>query len=114
MTAPNEENLVCQIQDVQRLYASYLPYVKNGAIFIPSNKKVALGFKIAASIILPGSNQPNNIQGEVIWVNHRTQGNRPSGFAVQLGTDQVSTSLKHEIERMLAGMSGSLQATYTM
>lgn len=38
--------LSLNIKDLSILYAAYMPYVKNGGIFIPTNKPYTLGDEI--------------------------------------------------------------------
>ncbi len=106
--------LTCNIVDLNMLYASYLPFVKNGAIFVPSERQQLLGDEVFVAVTLPGSSERLPLNGKVVWVNHKTQANRPAGFAVQFGTDETGLRIRHEMERLLAGKSDSLQATYTM
>jgi type IV pilus assembly protein PilZ len=92
------------IRDLQTLYASYLPFVSGGALFVPSNRTFPLGEDVFVVVTLPESTER---------VTHRMQGSRPAGFALQLlGDDGVR--LKNEIEKMLAGLLTSDRPTYTM
>lgn len=104
----------CHIKDVATLYASYLPFVKNGAIFVPSKKTHQLGQDVFVAIILPGDSERIPLNGKVVWINHKAQANRPAGFALQFGSDGVGLRVKNEVERLLAGKLESAQATYTM
>lgn len=54
------------------------------------------------------------MNGKVVWINAKTQGGRPAGFAVQIGTDIAGQRIKNEVERLLAGKIDGLQSTYTM
>ncbi len=39
MAAPSQGILSLNIKDKSALYAAYMPYVKNGGLFIPTNKQ---------------------------------------------------------------------------
>jgi type IV pilus assembly protein PilZ len=99
---------------VEKLYASYLPFMQNGAIFVPSNQQQMLGAQVFVAITLPHSSERLPVNGKVVWVNHRTQGNRPAGFALQLAKDETGLRLKNEIERLLVGHINSDRPTYTL
>ena len=43
MAAPSQGILSLNIKDKSALYAAYMPYVKNGGLFIPTNKQYSLG-----------------------------------------------------------------------
>ncbi|MBS9779596.1 MAG: PilZ domain-containing protein [Moraxellaceae bacterium] len=103
-----------KVEDVPKLYASYLPFVKNGAIFIPSNQPKKLGDDVFVAITLPGSSERMPLNGKVVWINQKPQAGRPQGFAVQFGTDATGLQVKNEVERLLAGKVDGSQRTYTM
>lgn len=106
--------LTCHIETVEKLYASYLPFVTNGGIFVPTNQIKKLGEEVFVAFILPGSSERMPLNGKVIWINYRAQTNRPAGFAMQFGTDVTGLRMKNEVERLLAGKTESSQMTYTM
>ena len=106
--------ITCNIENVDTLYASYLPFVVNGAMFIPSDRPQKLGDEVFVAVTLPGSSERMPLNGKVVWINHKAQSGRPAGFAIQFGNDAVGLNVKNEVERLLAGKIDSPQATYTM
>lgn len=106
--------LTCHIENIEMLYASYLSFVSNGAIFVPSDQPQQLGNEVFIAITLPNSSERLPMNGKVVWVNTKAQGGRPAGFAVQIGTDIAGQKIKNEVERLLAGKVDGLQSTYTM
>lgn len=106
--------LTCNIADTQTLYNSYLSFVNHGGIFVPSTRKHALGEDVFVAITLPGSAERYPLNGKIVWVNEKGTPSKPSGFAIQFGTDPNSLKLKNEIERLLAGEVGATRPTYTM
>lgn len=106
--------LTCHIENIDSLYASYLSFVSNGALFVPSTQKQKLGDEVFIAVTLPNSSERLPMNGKVAWINPKAQGNRPEGFAVQIGTDVAGQRIKNEVERLLAGKIDSLQSTYTM
>ena len=106
--------LTCHIEDVATLYASYLSFVDNGALFVPSERTQQLGDEVFIAVTLPNSSERLPMNGKVVWINRKSQGNRPVGFAVQIGKDASGQKIKNEVERLLAGKLDSQQATYTM
>lgn len=99
---------------VEKLYASYLPFIQNGAVFIPSAQQQELGSQVFVAITLPNSSERMPLNGKVVWVNHRTQGNRPAGYAIQLSRDEAGLRIKNEVERLLAGQIESDRPTFTL
>ncbi|WP_025651800.1 MULTISPECIES: PilZ domain-containing protein [unclassified Psychrobacter] len=106
--------LTCHMEDIETLYASYLSFVNNGALFIPSERVQNLGDEVFIAVTLPNSSERLPMNGKVVWINSKAQSGRPAGFAVQIGTDIAGQRVKNEVERLLAGKIDSLQSTYTM
>lgn len=99
---------------VEKLYASYMPYMQNGAIFVPSTQEQTLGAQTFITITLPGSSERMPLNGKVVWVHHRSQGNRPAGYALQLSKDEAGLRIKNEIERLLTGQLSGDKPTFTL
>lgn len=99
---------------VDNLYASYLPFIQNGAIFIPSAQQKMLGEQVFVAITLPNSSERMPLTGKVVWINHRIQGQRPAGFAIQLGKDEAGLRIKNEIERLLVAKLSDTHPTFTL
>ncbi len=106
--------LTCHIEDIATLYASYLSFVDNGALFVPTSRIQELGDEVFIAVTLPNSSERLPMNGKVVWINQKTQSNRPAGFAIQMSTDAAGLKIRNEIERLLAGKIDSQQMTYTM
>lgn len=101
------------IKDMATLYSCYMPYVLGGGLFVPTNRIIPLGEEVFVVVTLPESAEKIPLTGKVIWVNHRTQGNRPAGFGLQLQGEE-GKKLRSEIEKLLAGHVASSRPTYTL
>ena len=103
------------IRSKAALYAAWIPLLKGGGIFLPSNRSHALGEEVL--ILLTLLDDPNKIplQGSIAWINpaHST-GNRPQGIGVQLHDSEVGRDLKKRVEGLLAGASQSSRPTHTI
>jgi type IV pilus assembly protein PilZ len=102
------------VKDKHDLYQSYLPFLKNGGLFIPTEKQYSLGDEVFMLLTLPEENEKNPIAGKVVWINHKgTQGNRPAGIGVQFG-DQDGGKTRTKIEAILGNLQKSEKPTFTM
>ena len=99
---------------IEKLYASYLPFIENGALFIPTNQQQQLGSQTFVAITLPNSSERMPLHGKVVWVNHRAQAQRPAGYALQLGKDEAGLRIKNEVDRLLAGHLSSDKPPFTL
>jgi type IV pilus assembly protein PilZ len=103
------------IRSKAALYAAWIPLLKNGGIFLPSNRSHALGEEVL--VLLSLLDDPNKIplQGNVAWINPpHSAGNRPQGIGVQLLDSEVVRELRKKIETLLAGALQSSRPTHTI
>ena len=102
------------IKDKSALYLSYMPYIKNGGLFIPTTKNYQLGDEIFLLLQLMEEVDRLPVAGEVIWVTPPgSEGNRSIGVGVQF-SEQDKGGARRKIEAYLAGTSNSDRPTHTM
>lgn len=102
-----------RMADKETLQASYMPFVTGGGLFIPSKMAVKLGQKLLVIATLPEQSQQYPVTGQVIWISPRRNGNKPQGFAIQIGGEK-GIAFRSEAERFLAGSLTADKPTYTM
>ena len=103
------------IRSKAALYAAWIPLLKGGGIFLPSNKAHQLGEEVL--ILLSLLDDPNKVplQGHVAWINPaHAAGNRPQGIGVQLNDNEVARELRKKVEGLLAGALQSARPTHTI
>jgi type IV pilus assembly protein PilZ len=103
------------IRSKAALYAAWIPLLRGGGIFLPSNRAHLLGEEVL--ILLSLLDDPNKIplQGTVAWINPpHTAGNRPQGIGVQLQDNEVGRELRKKVEGLLAGALQSSRPTHTI
>lgn len=103
------------IRSKAALYAAWIPLLRGGGIFLPSNRAHALGEEVL--ILLSLLDDPNKIplQGNVAWINPaHSAGNRPQGIGVQLQDSEVGRALRKKVEGLLAGALQSSRPTHTI
>lgn len=105
--------LSLSIKDKSVLYASYMPFLKNGGLFIPTNKSYKLGDEIFLLLSLMDEPEKLPVAGKVVWITPPgAQGNRAAGVGVQFADgDNVA---RNKIETHLAGALKSDRPTHTM
>jgi type IV pilus assembly protein PilZ len=50
---------------------SYMPFINDGGLFIPSMHTYALGDRVAVDLLLPGKTDAVRVEGKVIWITPR-------------------------------------------
>lgn len=103
------------IKDKGALYAAYMPFVKHGGLFIPTNKDYKLGDEVFLLLKLMDETEKLPVVGKVIWVTPKgAQGNRVAGIGVQFADDQDGGNARKKIESYLGGALKSDRPTHTM
>lgn len=102
------------IKDKQALYMSYMPYVKNGGLFVPTKKEYDLGDEMFLLVKIMEEPEPVQISGKVVWISPPgALGNRPRGVGVQfIGDTAKKASML--IESKLGASISLTRATHTM
>ena len=112
-SGPRNGILSLTIKDKSVLYAAYMPFVKQGGMFIPTNTPYQLGDEVFMLLSLMEEPEKIPVAGKVIWITPRgAQGNRAAGIGVQF-SDQDNTA-RSKIETYLAGALKSDRPTHTM
>ncbi len=116
MTAPigaRNGILSLTIKDKAVLYAAYMPFLRSGGLFIPTNKPYKLGDEVFMLLNLMDEPEKIPVAGKVVWVTPKgAQGNRAAGIGVQFSEQDDTASKK--IEAYLAGSLESDRPTHTM
>ena len=111
---PRQGILSLTIRDKSALYASYMPFIKNGGLFLPTQKPYNLGDEVFILLTLMDNKEKLPVAGRVIWVTPKgAQANKKAGIGVQFNSlDKGAT--KSKIEKQLAAALGSDRPTHTM
>jgi type IV pilus assembly protein PilZ len=105
--------LTLNIKDKSALYASYMPFIKNGGLFIPTNKQYRLGDEVFLLLTLMDGAERLPVAGKVVWLTPRgAQGKRQQGIGVQFSIQDGGETQK-KIDTYLAGVIAD-RPTHTM
>lgn len=102
-----------EFQSEHDLYVSYMPFLKEGGLFIPTAEPYELGAEVDLKVVLPDSLEPSLISGEVCWLTPTgAQNGTPAGIGVSFVKDPEK--IRHQIEKVLARQLSSIEPTLTM
>lgn len=109
-----DEILAVHIKDKNELYAAYMPFIKQGGLFVYTHKNYELGKELFLLLQLFDEPEKISMTGKVIW---RTptgaQRNLTPGIGVQFGGENATATQK-KIVTLLAGSIKSDRPTDTM
>ncbi|BDT59059.1 type 4 fimbrial biogenesis protein PilZ [Massilia varians] len=112
---PRPSVLSLAIKEKAALYAAYMPFLKNGGMFVPTTKPYKIGDEIY--LILSLMDDPNKypIAGKVAWITPAGANNsKAQGIGVHFPSDEAGQRAKLRIEEILGAALRSARATHTL
>lgn len=102
------------IRDKSALFAAYMPFLKNGGLFIPTSKRYEIGDEVFMLLTLLEERDKLSVAGTVVWVTPvGAQGNRAAGIGIQF-KDSDTREARTKIEALLGSALKSERQTHTM
>jgi len=107
--------LSLSIKEKSALFAAYMPFIKGGGLFIPTNKSYRMGEEVFMLLTLMGDPAKLPVSGKVIWVTPAgAHGSRTQGVGVQFAFNESGKAAQNKIEGLLGGSLKSVRPTHTM
>ena len=102
------------IKEKSTLYASFMPHLKNGGLFIPTAKAYKLGDQVFMLMTLLEDTARMPVQGTVAWITPQgAHGNKAQGIGVHFDANEAGLAAKKKIENILGGHLTSSKPTHT-
>ncbi|OHX12952.1 pilus assembly protein PilZ [Chromobacterium sphagni] len=113
---PNRPGVLSlHIKERSALFAAYMPFARNGGIFIPTNKEMQLGEEVFLLLTLMEDPQRIAVQAKVVWITPAGANNsRVQGVGVEFVSGEAGKQAKDKIEALLGGVLNSSRPTHTM
>lgn len=112
--APKPGVLSLAIKEKAALYAAYMPFIKGGGLFIPTNKPFKVGEEVFMLLSLIDDPLKLKVVGQIVWITPTTQGNKPQGIGVQFSEKDGGLEARNKIEGILGNALKSSRPTHTM
>jgi type IV pilus assembly protein PilZ len=103
--------LSLQITDIEELEKSYMPFLENGGIFIPTESFYNIGDTILVSLNLLDDVEPVSILGTIVWITPKSCHEHSPGVGVSFNKDNLK--LRNKIESHLVDSNNS-HPSYTI
>lgn len=100
-----------RITDKKELLAAYMPFVKNGGIFL-KNAHHPIGSTVALVIEIPTDDHKYALTGKVVWILPR-DARQEGGVGIQFPDGSETQTLKSKIDLALVGLDRSKEKTMT-
>ena len=107
--------LSLNINSKSALYAAFMPHLRYGGIFIPTEKTFEMGEEVFLLLSLMNEPEKHAIQGKVAWFTppHATE-KRVQGIGVAFASSDAAKAAKIKIENLLVGSQNSTRPTHTL
>ncbi len=107
------DEIQLDLTELNELYRCYMPFLKNGGLFVPTAQPRAIGEIVSLAVRLPGLPQPVRLTGKVAWLTPQgTQSSTPAGMGVAFPDEY--TELRQSIETLLGDKLDSNEPTYSL
>lgn len=110
----SRREISCVFQNENALFLSFMPFVKDGGLFIRTKEVYQLDDPVTVFIIFFDEPETHQLEGRIVWITPKSaQGNKTAGIGVQfLGENKCQVCKKIKI--YLAGRLKSALSTDTM
>jgi len=114
LSTPERTILKLQIVDESALHASYMPFIKDGGMFVPTeNDNYRFGNEVIVAMHLLSTDKKLAIPGKVVWISPKTGDNGTPGVGIRF-TGNTKAKIKLIIQTMLGNRANipSLNRVY--
>ena len=102
-----------EYQSERDLYLAFMPFLKEGGLFVRTPRQYDLGDEVELYVLLPDALEDSIVKGEVTWITPAgAQNGTPPGIGVTFVQDP--SKICHHIEQILARYLNSSEPTLTM
>jgi type IV pilus assembly protein PilZ len=97
----------------RELYQYYMPFVKNGGLFVRTPEHYSLGDDIKLEVTLPDALEASIVIGKVCWLTPiGAQNGTPPGIGVSF--DEDKDNVRNQIEQLIGRLLSSSEPTLSM
>jgi type IV pilus assembly protein PilZ len=97
----------------RELYQYYMPFVKNGGLFVRTPEHYSLGYDIKLEVTLPDALEASIVIGKVCWLTPiGAQNGTPAGIGVSF--DEDKDNVRNQIEQLIGRLLSSSEPTLSM
>ncbi|MFT5259758.1 MAG: type IV pilus assembly protein PilZ [Saprospiraceae bacterium] len=97
-----------------QVYKSFMPFLSNGGLFIPTKKNYKLGDEVNMVVKLPDGDEKYKLTCSVVWISPEAiSSDKKQGIGVEF-PESNGSAMRHRIESYLGDRLASEEPTYTM
>ncbi|MBS1187263.1 MAG: pilus assembly protein PilZ [Burkholderiaceae bacterium] len=103
------------IRERSALYSAYMPFLKNGGIFVPTSRPFKIGDEVFLLLDLMDEPAKFQIAGTIVWVTPAGASHgKVQGIGIHFPEDETGTRVRLTIEKHLGSALTSSRPTHTL
>lgn len=107
------DTLYLEFVSERDLFQSFMPFLKDGGLFVRTPESYELGTEVELEVLLPDSLEASKVKGVACWLTPvGAQNGTPPGIGISFTDDPEN--VRAQIEKMIARQLGSSEPTLTM
>lgn len=106
--------LQLNLKEKGHIYGAYMPFIKNGGLFLPTSRHFNVGDEVFILMRLLEDPERLPINAKVVWKTPEGADRRPTGYGFQFDDTDQGSYAKNKIEKILAESINSDKLTYTI
>ena len=107
------KKLYIEFSSDKDLYVSFMPFLKEGGLFIRSPQTIELGTEVELEVLLPDALEKSVVKGVICWLTPvGAQNGTPPGVGISFTNDP--NKIRFQIEKAIARHLNSSDPTLTM
>lgn len=106
--------LNAKFKDKEELHLAYMPFIKNGGLFIQSTAPYKMNEDVFSLISLPNEDRKIPVAGKIVWLNTSSNLGHPQGVGIQFVDSAENAEFKAQIEAILLAYKPKSPVAHTM
>lgn len=107
--------LQLNLRDKNALRSLYMPFLRNGGIFIPTENPYDLGDEMYVLLSIAEESNRIPLQGQVVWITPKgALGNRTQGVGIKFYETEVGQQARLTLENWLGALLSIRKPTRTI
>jgi type IV pilus assembly protein PilZ len=112
--APRASVMALAIKEKAALYASYMPFIKGGGLFVPTTRGGNPGDSVYLMLQLMDDPTRMPLTGKIVWVTPQGATGKQQGLGIQFPSDPAGELAKGKIEALIGGALQAARPTHTI
>jgi type IV pilus assembly protein PilZ len=102
------------IREKGALYAAYMPFIKNGGLFVPTSRSANIGDDLYLILTLVDEATKFAVPGKVVWITPPGSTGRQQGLGIQFAQNDAGNQVRTKIEELIGAALKSSRPTHTV